>query len=385
MDKSSSQYDELEQQYQAAQNKIALLEQKTESQAQTFQEQTQRLHTVENELAQAQAALARLSNVDERLDFLKQELLQTIEDKSNSQTKTPEINQIDTVQLDGQTKALNEIQRELDKIRRNDDQLALTRGEVERLNTTITTFDNQLTELRRTLETQNRTNTDGEEQRRGELRYLTEIQIELPKLQRKLETNLSKIQTLEQRMPQFGKYELGLKDVHEEIRRHREYMDFQMAQRERQMKTWIELSEGQERRMDEYSGLIEKYAEHYQLNKRALASLQEFQERLQREQHQAQELYRLAEDRQRVSLERWQGDYEQKWQRQALELAPHQEELNKQLNTLQEQFDKLTQSNQALQQQVDLVLQIMEEDLQARAASTESWQRRFEEIASEQG
>jgi hypothetical protein len=189
---------------------------------------------------------------------------------------------------------------------------------------------------------------------------------------------------LEQQMPQFGKYEIGLEEVREDIRRHREHMDFQSAQRERQMKNWSELGEDMQRRLDEYKGLMEKYAQHYQLNKRALASLQEFQERLQREQHQAEELQRLAEDRQRTDMEKLQADYGQQWQKQSMEWKTQAEGLQKDMEALKERADKIATFNDSVEAQMNLILQIIEEDVQARAMAAQEWREHFEHLADGQ-
>jgi hypothetical protein len=41
--------------------------------------------------------------------------------------------------------------------------------------------------------------------------------------------------------------------------------------------------------------------------------------------------------------------------------------------------------SQSVKKQLDLLLQIIEEDVQARTAATQDWQRRFEVLADQQG
>jgi hypothetical protein len=129
---------------------------------------------------------------------------------------------------------------------------------------------------------------------------------------------------------------------------------------------------------------MEKYAQHYQLNKRALASLQEFQERLQREQHQAEELQRLAEDRQRADMEKLQANYGQQWQKQSMEWKIQAESLQKDLDGLKDQAQKLAKFNESIEPQMNLILQIMEQDVQARIMAAQEWQEHFEQLADGQ-
>jgi chromosome segregation ATPase len=273
----------------------------------------------------------------------------------------------------------------MDKTQRFDDQISLARTEVERLNKSMSTIQADLDKVHKQADERVRAAQYVEEQRTADARRLAELQSEIPDLHKKTEVNQSKLQMLEQQMPQFGKYEIALEEVREEIRRHREHMDFQSAQRERQMKSWSDLGEDMQRQLDEYKGLMEKYAQHYQLNKRALASLQEFQERLQREQHQAEELQRLAEDRQRTDMEKLQADYGQQWQKQSMEWKTQAESLQKDLDVLKEQSDKISQFNDSIEGQMNLILQIIEEDVQARAMAAQDWREHFEQLAEGQG
>jgi hypothetical protein len=166
------------------------------------------------------------------------------------------------------------------------------------------------------------------------------------------------------------------------MRRHREQIDYQVAQRERQLKNWTELANTTERRLKENESLMEKYTEHYQLNKRALASLQDFQENLQREQHRFSELQRLAEERQRAEWEKFMAEYEQRWKKQSRELQPQFTDFQRNIELLQQRHNDLTKLHQAVETQLNLLLQIVEEDIQARASAAANWQERFEQIAN---
>lgn len=379
----ASQLEYLEQKHQEDQHKIALLQQHIEGQTYELQQQANRIQKLEEALAAARLPLARVPQIDERLDQVKGELMHFIEQQYGRQRQANSVpNSMLNTQLENQTKVINELRREVDKAQRYDEHIMLARTEVERLNKTVSTFEARVNDVSRKLEERTRSVSYIEEQRRADSQRLAELQTELPKLQKQIEAGLAKIQTVEQQMPQFGKYEIAIEEMRDELRRHREHMDFQMAQRERLLKNWTDLAEEQEQRMTEHEKLMEKYVEHYQLNKRALVSLQEFQERLQREQHQTEELQRLAEERQRATLEKLQADYEQRWQKQGLEWKPQVMDVRNDLHTLRKQIEDLKKSDREFSQQIDMILQIIEEDIQARTASTQEWQYRFEQLAS---
>jgi len=381
----SSQLEYLEQRHQEDQAKIAELQQRIEAQDYELQEQTNRVRKIEDQLADAKLTLSRVSQIDERVDRMKNEILQLMEERFGSTQPTTTTASANLVsQLDNHAKTLAELRREMDRAQRFDEQISLARTEVERLNKSMSTIQADLDKVHKQVDERVQAARYMEEQRTTDARRLAELQAEIPNLHKKVEANQSKLQMLEQQMPQFGKYEIALEEVREEIRRHREHMDFQSAQRERQMKSWSDLGQDMQRRLDEYKGLMEKYAQHYQLNKRALASLQEFQERLQREQHQAEELQRLAEDRQRAEMEKLQADYGQQWQKRNMEWKTQAESLQKDMDTLKERADKISKFNDSVEAQMNLILQIIEEDVQARAMAAQEWREHFEQLADGQ-
>ncbi len=382
----SSQMEYLEQRHQEDQVKIADLEQRLESQAYELQEQTHRLRKLEDLVADARLTLGRVPQIDERLDRMKNEVFHLVEERLGDRQSGGTAASANLLsQLDNHAKMLNELRREVERTQRYDEQITLARTETERLHKSISTLQATADKLSRQIDERVQAARYLEEQRNADARRLAELQSEIPDLHKKTEANLSKVQMLEKQIPQFGKYEIALEEVREELRRHREHMDFQTAQRERQMKNWSDMGEDMQRRLDEYKKLMEKYAQHYQLNKRALASLQEFQERLQREQHQAEELQRLAEERQRTEMEKLQADYGHQWQKQSMEWKTQAEGLQKDMDNLKQQIEKILHFNQTIEKQMNLTLQIIEEDIHARTLAAQEWQAQFEQLAEEQG
>jgi chromosome segregation ATPase len=380
----STQLEYLEKKYQEAQAHIAKLQQRLESQTYQLQEQSLRIQNLEEQLAQATTHVARIGQLDQQVEQFKEEILQLIERRYNrSQPAGPESNvNLLKQQLDNYARALHELQREVEKIRRYDDQISLLRAEATRVNKDVTKFQNGLDALGKQIDERIKPITHQEDQRRLEARLLAQIQADLPELHKKVDSSVTKLQLVEQQIPQFAKYEAALESIREDIRRHREHMDYQVAQRERQLKNWTELANVTERRLKENEAALEKYSEHYQLNKRALASLHEFQESLKNDQHRIRELQRLAEERQRAELEKFQAEYEQRWQKRAMEIQPQFSDLQRSIEVIQKKVDEAIYSNFGIEGQLNMILQIIEEDVQARTSATMDWQKRFEEIAN---
>lgn len=379
----SSQLDYLEQKLQEANAAIAGLQQRVESQEYVIQEQNLRIQHLEYDLNETQQALQSTTQIEERLTKLRDEMLEYVDRRTRG--GQPAVSEAGSnlilKQLEIHTAAISEMRRDLEKTERLQDQISLARSESDRLNQEIQKFQARLEQLTRALDERTSPLKIIEEQRRADVRKLAELQAELPELQKKITDTATKVQLVSQQIPQYAKYEAALESIREEIRGYREHMDFQLAQRERQIKDWTGVAAAAEERIRAIEHSMEKYTEFYQLNKRSLSSLQDFQERIQREQHRVGELQRLTEERQRTEAEKFRADFEQRWQKQSLELQPQFDDFHRSLETLQHRINDLTQLQTTIDSQLNLALQIIEEDIQTRAQAASDWQRRFEEIA----
>lgn len=364
---------------------IAQLQQRIESQEYQLKEQARLIQTLEDRVVSAEfkASKAMLSN--EQLSQLKKELLDFIADQLEHHrpaSTTPDAKV--TTQLESYRQTLNDLTRQLEKTQRYEEQIKLARTDFERLHKDVSWFKGELETLNQQVREKNQRLTFFEEQRRIDFQRLTELQSELPNLQKKIEANLfARIHVLEHQIPQFGEYELALEKMRQEMLRYRQNLEYQVTQRERQFKNWQEHTENYEQQMRKYVAELDKYADQYQANKRILETLQDLQEQLQRERHQTSELQRLTEERQQAAFEKWKTEYEQRWRQQGSVWKPAITDLERTIQSLQKQLTDIQKFNQAIEDQLDLVLKIIEEDIYHRTTVAESWQRRFEEMANE--
>ena len=308
----ASQLDYLEQKLQDANAAIARLQQRVETQEYVVQEQNHRIEQLEAELTRTHTQFAGTAHLEAQLAQQKDELLHVIERRTGRvQAALPEASgtALLTTQLDNHAVALNEVRRELEKTGRFEEQITLARTEYSRLNQEISKLEAKLEKLTRNLTERTSPLAFLEEQRRADLRKLTKLEAQLPEFLKKIDANATKVQLVSQQIPQFAKYEAALETIREDIRSYRDHMDFQLAQRERQLKDWGSTAQAFEGRIREIESTMEKYTEYYQLNKRALSSLQDFKETLQRDQHRFGELQRLAEERQRTEAEKFRGRF----------------------------------------------------------------------------
>jgi hypothetical protein len=161
-----------------------------------------------------------------------------------------------------------------------------------------------------------------EDSRQQDAKRIARLQQESLEALKRIEQQGSRLQMIED-VSQRQERETGeLKGLVGQIRtKQREFIEGQLLEVEqikRQQTEWIETLEPYTKRIDDMAGRVQEFAEAFQEDRRVVASVERFQERINREQTQVAELQRLGEDRQKRQLAQWQEENEKKWRKELL-------------------------------------------------------------------
>lgn len=368
---------------------ITQLQERIESQERQLSEQRQQIQHLEDRLVASEYKSTKPQWDDQWFNDLKRELVTYVVQQASSRqiglppasSQSP-VSHVSIAQAQTQAQKLDTLSQKVAKLQQYEQQAERTRAELERVTTDMSSLEDLVQQLYQQFSDRVQGVSFLAEQRQVDTRLLAEIQAELPTVEKKIESSLAaKIDIIERRLPQFGQYQVEIERLRQEWVHERETLNAQVAHRERQMKIWVEQTQSHEHLMGKYDNLFERYTEQYQANKRLVESLQDVQEQLLREKHQARELQRLNEERQQAIFEKWKNDYEQRWQQQSSVWKPTFTELERNIDILQKQAQDTLKFKKAVERQLEIVLQILEEDMYNRTTVAETWQRRFEEIA----
>lgn len=348
------------------------------------EELLKRIEGLEAELLAHKSETQRINLLETKIERVKTEVMSVLENQQAKQRQAlKEVERSRSTEMASHTKAINEIRREVERSRNLDELITLARTETERQSGVLISFQQRLDTLARQIDEQLRSISYLEEQRRADAKRVSELQAETPDLFKRINLQNSKIELLEQQIPQFGQFQFALEENREAIKVEVERVQYQMAQVERKLKQWDELSESLLRRLEEYESRMERYAEHYQMNRKSLETLENFQEKLYREQREFIELQRLAFDRQQNKLQEWEAIQEKGIRDQAIEAEKKINEIIKSVKEFQLGFRDVLPRLEVQQRQLTLLLKIAEEDALARTIGAKEWQTRFEELATE--
>jgi chromosome segregation ATPase len=375
----------LDKEHQRDRAELHQLQQRVETLAGEREEQAKRIIDLEAELAALHAYVDRVAQIEGYFERFKHEM-NTLLEKSEArrQQALRDSDRVRQVEIENVTQTISEIRKEVEKFRRYDEELAARRADTQRLSETVARLQQQMMDANKSQDEGVRSISYLEEQRHQDNKRVAQLQAQIPELFKKNELQLSRIQQLEQLPARVGELRSSVNEMRQQQKQELERAQFQDAQRERQMKSWLEEAELQRQRMTEYEQRMERYAEQYQRIKKAMEDLQEFKEQIQRQQHETAELERLAENRQRSQLEEWQNQEEQRWKKHTMEWDHQWSEYDKALAELTERVIALEKRVKANEKQLQSLLQMAEEDAQMRTIAAQDWQARFEEMVEQE-
>jgi chromosome segregation ATPase len=375
----------LDKEHQRDRAQLHQLQQRVETLVEEREEQTRHVAELEAELSALRAYVERVAQVEDYFQRFKQEINALLErSEARRQQAMRDSDRVRQVEIDNVTQAINEFRKELEKFRPYDEELVSVRTDIQRLGESIARLQQQILDTNKGQDERVRSIMYLEEQRNQDNKRTAQLQAQTADLFKKIESQVSRIQQLEQFPPRIGELRSSIDEVRQDQSKELERIQFQDAQRERQIKSWLQEAEVHRQRMDEFGQQIERYAEQYHRIKKATAELQEFEEQIQRQQHETAELQRLGENRQRSQLEEWQVQEEQRWKKHTMEWDQQWSEYDQALAELAERIPLLEKQNQDNASRLELLLRMAEEDAEMRAMATRDWQKRFEEIAEQE-
>ncbi|HEY84901.1 MAG TPA: hypothetical protein G4N96_07300 [Chloroflexi bacterium] len=373
----------LDSEYRREKADLAQLRHKLELSEAEKAEMEKRIGELETELLEVKALSPKVTMLEGIIERFKGEMLTALEDQRLKQKQSlKDAERSRSIEMEVQTRAIKEVRQEVERNRNLDELITLARAETERQAAVLISFQQRLDNLAVQTDEHVRSVSYLEDQRRTDAKHINELKADTTDTFKKLALQVSKVELLEQQIPQFGRFQSELEKVKEGVRAEIERIQYQQAQVDRGVKRWENLSETMQRRLDEYETRMERYAEHYQRNLKALEALQGFQEQMKRDQHEFMELHRLNSDRQKNQLEEWQATYEQAARKRMLESERKQDEMLRQVEKLQAEMKALAVQISPFEEQFTLMLQIAEEDALSRAIAARDWQVRFEQLAT---
>ncbi len=293
---------------------IQALQEKVESQANELTLQARRINELEGRLAQTRAELTRFKQIEQAIEQLREELTQLVERNEVKRLKAEqEMKRLREVEREDIARQLGELRKMVRPLLQLPEGLTSLRTEDSRLNGMIITLQQALKDLERLLENRTEPLAYLDEHVRQNNRRIQEIAEQIPPLYKQLGELEDKLPLLEQGIQRKNK---AIDEAAELLQQQAQLIEAQRVDHfrwEQQAAEWAELVEEIQKKADLLAAQSQRFVEQREEVRRALARLQEFQERLAVQMNEVAERQRLAEERQKRTLEEWQAERARDW------------------------------------------------------------------------
>ncbi|NOZ72690.1 MAG: hypothetical protein GXP38_12400 [Chloroflexi bacterium] len=378
----------LDEQHRRDRAEIAKLQQRIEAQTNESQEQARRLQELEAQLTTTQMKLSQFSQLEQALQNLRNEITLLVNAQKDEIAKLQrDAERARMNDREVQARELANVRKELSRIQALEEALAVRKAEDQRLGEITLGLRQEVTELSQTIDQRTRNLPYILEQHDYDKKRISQMQQENVALFKRVEEATSKLEMLEQKLQRTESQIKAIAPTIEDMQRGQaqfiESLKLADADRQRQMREWQEAFVAQQEAMQQQQQRIQEFTITHEKTNQAIASLEQFRERLLNEQKQVAELQRLAEERQRKELESFVADNEKRWKKQLLEWKFHwsqQEKLNRMLQTALPRLEQQISTNHEL---LTLLWQTIQAQSQNQLDAGQTWLQALQKVADQ--
>jgi hypothetical protein len=362
----------LDEEHRRDKAELIRLQQKAASQESELQDQSRLIKELEGRLVGMQAQLLKQAQMQGALQQLKDEVVQMFaQADERRQQEGREAERVRAIERDNVARALNELRRELQRLPRYDEELAMRKAEQARVGEIVMAMQQNLTSLGQEVDNKMRGLPFLEDGRQQDAKRIARLQQESLEAMKRLEQQGARLQVAEDAAQRHERDTGELKEVVSQIRAgQREFIEKQLLEAEhlkRQIAEWIETSEAQVKRIDAFAARIQEFSEAFREDRQTVASVERFQEVIRRDQTQVAELQRLSEERQKRQLEQWVEENEKRWRKELLRWDHQWSEQAKRNAQIPVQFAEVAERLAAHQAEVDAAWKYLESQISFEA------------------
>jgi hypothetical protein len=368
----------LDEEHRRDKAELIRLQQRVESQEGELQDQARLIQDLEGRVAGLQAHLLKFTQYDASLQQLKEEVVHMFEQADERrQQEGRETERVRAIERDNVGRAVNELRRDMQRLPRMDEEMALRKAEQRRLADSLLALQQEVSTLGQDIENRVRGIPFLEEGRQQDAKRIARLQQESLEALKRIEEHASRLQRLED-VGQRQERDTGeVKMLVSQVRAaQREFIDAQLLETEqmkRRTAEWIETLTVELKKVDEFSARLQEFGDAFQEDRQIVESVERFQERISREQTQVSELQRLAEERQKRQLEQWQEENEKRWRKELLRWDHQWAEQMKRNGQVSEHFLEVEKNLGQHQVQIDGMWKFLEARISYETQESRRW------------
>ena len=299
-------------------NTIAKLEERMLQQQETIEGLTRHINGVEKEQQDMRTEFIPMERDAEIVESLRLEMRQLIESvEAKRLTAERELERRQEFAREMAARPMREISDRFDKLQKNLEDLGAARAERDRVATALSLVQQRIEDVAKKVEDPERRVVLLEEQRRQDNRRISDVQTQMPELQKNLDSLKLKLERLEalslsneKRVIDVQNNERGRR---EELQAFTDQQSLIMQQRDQQIKELSRSVGSYDEEIRRSLERLETWADTYRQMKKIVGDFERIGERLERRINEVAEMQRLSEERFREEWNDWVKDDQRRW------------------------------------------------------------------------
>jgi hypothetical protein len=368
----------LDEEHRREKAELVRLQQKAVNQEAELEDQARTIKDLEGRLASMQSQLRQYAHLQTALQELKDEVVAMLSQADERrQQEAREAERIRAIERDNVSKALNEIRRDMQRVPRFEEEVALRKAEQARLSESLLSLQQNLGALSQEMENKVRGLPFLEDGRQQDAKRIARLQQESLEALKRLEQQGSRIQMFEDVIQRQERDTGEIKELVSQVRSsQRDFIEKQLLEAEhlkREMAEWVEMLEVHVKKIDDFAARMQEFGEAFREDRQVVERVERFQELIRREQTQVSELQRLAEERQKRQLEQWTEENEKRWRKELLRWDHQISEQAKRNNQVGERFTELETRLSRHRLEIDATWKFLESKINFETQESRRW------------
>ena len=368
--------------------RVAELEQQLNAQERKRNDSEQRMLTLERELVQLKAQSSQYPQVDAKLQVLKDEIVQMIEQYDKRRLSAQdEAERRRRVEQEVQARELADLRKELPAIGRLQEAMELRQAEESRLAQLIGVLQNKANSFDSRLEDQSREIAYAAESEKQYNRSMTELQAALHEQSRRWEPIMGRIDSLAASIMRHESSTSSTVEAQEALRKTvnqwAEQVQLGEYQRNQRLEDWRSVLDEQQEVIEQFRREWVRYSDQYKESKMAVQTMTAWQQHVEEQQREVAETLRVETNR---MLSRWDEfllENEKRWKNSEVDDEQRWAAANRFNKGLQEQIQLLEESIRALQREKETLWRIQSAQTDALKALPRIWQEETEKAINQ--
>lgn len=380
----AKQLEHLESRLSGTQAGLTQLGERLSNQGDSTASLAKQLEYLEGRLSNTRAQLTKFPQIEAALQETRGEIVLMIKELEEEWRKeariTAELRESEVKDL---RRGLDSIEKHLEPIPQLDERIKALAAEDERLRKLISEHGQKIPPLREAIQEHRERISYVEENQPKMTRRIDDLELQIPRLDKAIEETASKIPFLEEWAQRSAERIDELKRFEDQIARWRATFIEEIRQgeqrRDRRLTDWETVLAEHADVIEQWRETLRRYQMSHQDSQRALGEVQEVAKRLERDQAEVAEQQRLADERLQRELEAWQQENEKRWhlflkkrdydweqqdKRDVVQnerLEDLEEWLEKHVERVAEEFDRLDENDRRVLARIVSVVQYLNE------------------------